>query len=251
MSSLGRNNHHCPAWRRPARQAFLVADSRGFSSRPSRHSIVFLFDLASFVAVKPLSALIGLPFAARNVARPLAAFGAALLVSCLIPGARAADAVEWGEEILPWFQPGIRFKAIAAGRMHTLALKHGDGTVLGWGDNSWGYPVGQSTVPAGLSNVVAIASGLYHNLALNADGTVVAWGFDGDGETTVPAGLSNVVAVACGGYHSLSLKADGTVVAWGQDAFTAKALCQPASAMSLPSRAGILTARPCGRTAPS
>ena len=35
------------------------------------------------------------------------------------------------------------------------------------------------------------------------------------GQSDVPAGLSNVVAVAAGGQHSLALKADGTVVAWG------------------------------------
>src|SRR5512140_3211399 len=40
--------------------------------------------------------------------------------------------------------------------------------VIGWGDNTYG----QITVPDGLSNVVAIAAGTYHSLALKADGTV-------------------------------------------------------------------------------
>ena len=66
---------------------------------------------------------------------------------------------------------------------------------------------GQTTVPAGLSNVVAIAAGDSHSLALKSDGTVVAWGYNGEGQTTVPAGLSNVVAIAAGGYHSLALLA--------------------------------------------
>lgn len=44
-------------------------------------------------------------------------------------------------------------------------------------------------------------------------GFVVAWGYNGYGEATVPAGLSNVVAVAAGGYNSLALRSDGTVAA--------------------------------------
>jgi alpha-tubulin suppressor-like RCC1 family protein len=45
-----------------------------------------------------------------------------------------------------------------------------------------------------LKNVVAIAAGYYHSLALKSDGTVVAWGYNYEGETNVPAGLTNVVA---------------------------------------------------------
>jgi len=71
--------------------------------------------------------------------------------------------------------------------------------------------------PAGLSNVVAIANGVDHSLALKSDGTVVAWGYDGNGETNVPAGLSNVVSIAAGGAHSLALKTDGSVIGWGDD----------------------------------
>jgi hypothetical protein len=66
-----------------------------------------------------------------------------------------------------------------------------------------------------LSNVVAIAAGGYHSLALKSDGTVVGWGYNDEGEATPPEGLSNVVAIAAGGYHSLALKSDGTVVGWG------------------------------------
>ena len=68
--------------------------------------------------------------------------------------------------------------------------------------------------PEGLSDVVAIAAGVYHNLALKADGTVVTWG---DYSTPVPADLSNVIAIAAGDAHSVALKADGTVVVWGLD----------------------------------
>jgi alpha-tubulin suppressor-like RCC1 family protein len=77
---------------------------------------------------------------------------------------------------------------------------------------------------------VAIAAGLSHSLALKADGTVVAWGSNSEGQTDLSAGLANVAAIAAGGWYeqgrigtnlsyssgfSLALKTDGTVVAWG------------------------------------
>jgi PKD repeat protein len=100
--------------------------------------------------------------------------------------------------------------AVAEGFQHSLALK-ADGTVLAWGNNSYG----QATVPSGLSNVIAIAAGGDHSLALKNDGTVTAWGWNSYGQTNVPPGLSNVIAIAAGGDHSLALKNDGTVTAWG------------------------------------
>ena len=85
---------------------------------------------------------------------------------------------------------------------------------------AWGYNAdGETAVPPGLTNAVAIAGGGYHSLAVRSNGTVVAWGFNGSGETTVPPGLSNVMAVAGGGWHSLALQRNGTVVAWGDNQF--------------------------------
>jgi alpha-tubulin suppressor-like RCC1 family protein len=74
-----------------------------------------------------------------------------------------------------------------------------------------------------LSNVTAVAAGYYHSLALQADGTVAAWGASSNslgtspnyGQTRVPGLLSQVTAVVGGAYHSLALKSDQTVTAWG------------------------------------
>ena len=86
--------------------------------------------------------------------------------------------------------------------------------VVAWGDNE----VGQTIVPSGLSNVVAIAAGTDHNLALTDEGRVVAWGSRNyQGQTNVPSGLSNVVAIAAGTDHSLALTDEGCVVAWGRN----------------------------------
>jgi alpha-tubulin suppressor-like RCC1 family protein len=45
--------------------------------------------------------------------------------------------------------------------------------------------VGQSVVPRGLSNKVAIGAGNYHSLALKSDGTVLAWGDNSQGQCLV------------------------------------------------------------------
>jgi alpha-tubulin suppressor-like RCC1 family protein len=49
-----------------------------------------------------------------------------------------------------------------------------------------------------LSNVMPIAAGGYGSLALRADGTVLAWGYDAYGTTEVPSGLTGVTAIAAG-----------------------------------------------------
>ena len=88
------------------------------------------------------------------------------------------------------------------------------GKVVAWGNNLYG----QTTVPVGLSGVVAaIAAGHYHTVALRSDGTVVAWGWNNDGQTNIPGGLSGVTAIAAGGYYTVALRNDGIVLAWGKN----------------------------------
>lgn len=103
---------------------------------------------------------------------------------------------------------------IATGANHSLLL-HANGTVAAWGNNN----DGQSDVPMGLTNVIAIDGGSNHSLALKADGSIVAWGTNGQGQTTIPVGAvsGGVAAIAAGGTHSLALLSDGKVVAWGND----------------------------------
>jgi hypothetical protein len=85
---------------------------------------------------------------------------------------------------------------------------------------AWGNnDSGQCNVPASLSNALAIAAGGYHNLAIQSDLSVVAWGANDYGETDVPHGLSKVIAVSAGTWHSLALRRDGTVVAWGDNSW--------------------------------
>ncbi|MEW5304175.1 MAG: hypothetical protein WDW36_006806 [Sanguina aurantia] len=123
------------------------------------------------------------------------------------------------------------FSAIAAGNGFTLALKP-DGTVVCWlapytafGASNVDY--GPCNIPAGLSDVVTIAAGWTHGLAITASGTVVVWGsyvkVSGYGDAVMlgtaflPAFTQAIVAVAGGCSHSLALTSTGQVLVWGAD----------------------------------
>lgn len=127
--------------------------------------------------------------------------------------------------------------AVALGSNMTVALK-ADGTVSSWGWNfsqALGDPAVANgdvrTTPgpvANLTDVVAVAAGASHGLALKNDGTIWAWGRNhigqiGDGTATQRAtpvqvaNLSGVVAIAAAGDTSLALKSDGSVWIWGID----------------------------------
>jgi alpha-tubulin suppressor-like RCC1 family protein len=114
--------------------------------------------------------------------------------------------------------------AVAGGSDHSLALR-ADGTVVGWGFNYYGAATGVPTpsfpffgagvVARAGNNVVAIAAGERHSIALRADGTVVGWGNNDYGQTNRPPEATNVVAIAAGYNHNVALRADGTIVSWG------------------------------------
>lgn len=123
-----------------------------------------------------------------------------------------------GQTDLPVFWQNV--KAISAGSSHSLFL-FSNGALEARGmyytGGTWLYM--NAVTPVGLTSVVNIASGGHHALALKANGTVIAFGWNSDGQTNVPSTLSNVVAIAAGHSESLALKADGTVVAWGRGRF--------------------------------
>jgi len=105
--------------------------------------------------------------------------------------------------------------------------------VASWGRNDDGE-LGDGTttsrwqfgdVRAG-NDVVQVAAGYDHALAVRSGGSVWAWGFNGlgelgDGTTTsrsTPvqvAGLTGITQVAAGEGFSLALRSDGTVWGWG------------------------------------
>jgi alpha-tubulin suppressor-like RCC1 family protein len=141
-------------------------------------------------------------------------------------------------------ESGHEFRAVftnatgsAATTGATMTVASNKFSAVAWGENLYrqlgsGSPNALIDVPvevSALKFVTAVAAGGLHSLALLANGTVVAWGDNengqlGDGttvlrETPVPvAGLSGVKAIAAGGEHSLALLSNGTVMAWGANA---------------------------------
>jgi alpha-tubulin suppressor-like RCC1 family protein len=105
---------------------------------------------------------------------------------------------------------GLLFFAAGA-----LVCQSYGGTVVAWGKNGQG----QTNVPTDLTNVIAIAAGSQHSLALKADGGVVGWGSKASALSVVPAGLTNVISIVAGGSNTMALKADGTVTVWGTNNF--------------------------------
>ncbi len=126
--------------------------------------------------------------------------------------------------------------AVAAGSYHSLAVDS-NGDVWAWGNNYYGQ-LGNGTTTSwqdsptspqpvsGLSDVVAVAAGSYHSLAVDSNGDVWAWGYNsygqlGDGtrtNSTVPvqvAELADVISVAAGSGGSSALDVNGDVWRWG------------------------------------
>jgi alpha-tubulin suppressor-like RCC1 family protein len=125
--------------------------------------------------------------------------------------------------------------AVSAAMFHSHVVTSA-GTVLSFGDNSSGVYGDGNTTPSsgstpvtatGLTNVVQVAAGNQHVLALRSDGSVWAWGENSDGQlgigsTTdslvpVPTGLSGIVKIAAGSFHSMALDGLGQVFVWGDD----------------------------------
>jgi len=79
---------------------------------------------------------------------------------------------------------------------------------------AWGYNAdGECNVPSGY--FVQISAGMLYGMAVRLDGSVVAWGGNADGEGNVPSGKFAQVSASCGGSFSLGLRSDGNVVVWG------------------------------------
>jgi alpha-tubulin suppressor-like RCC1 family protein len=110
-----------------------------------------------------------------------------------------------------------------------LAIKQ-DSTIIHWGSETSQH---DATPPKELTNILSVAIGRNHSLALQKNGTVFGWGFNEVGQATgvkttndslLSAGLvaigkttlSNIVQIAAHNDFNLALKNDGTIVGWGQ-----------------------------------
>ncbi len=119
---------------------------------------------------------------------------------------------------------------------HTIMLK-ADGTVwtfginengeLGTGDNTNSDDPVQAVFPNG-TTIIQVACGENHNLALDSNGNVWAWGANNNyqlgnsnvDKTLTPTkveGLSGIRKIACGGQNSFAIGSKGEIYSFGQN----------------------------------
>ena len=105
-----------------------------------------------------------------------------------------------------------------AGLFQTPLSSNFINSVVGWGENG----SSQTTIPvAAQTDIIAIAGGSVHSLALKTNGSVIVWGNNDYGQVTIPvAAQSGVVAISAGSYYSLALKTDGSVIGWGANYYS-------------------------------
>jgi alpha-tubulin suppressor-like RCC1 family protein len=118
----------------------------------------------------------------------------------------------WGSSSNPPVSVGDVVAITCAGQ-DAFALNC-DGSVAGW---TWGTGLLSygARIPREVTNVVTLASGDGHALAIRADGRLFVWGYNEAGQTNLPPNLTNAVDVAGGFRHSVALAADGQMVGWG------------------------------------
>ena len=85
------------------------------------------------------------------------------------------------------------------------------GKLAAWGANNYG----QCIIPAGISNILALAGSYSGSLALRMDGTLAFWGSNPVGITNLAATVTNIVAISSSSGHVLALDVDGLVHACG------------------------------------
>jgi alpha-tubulin suppressor-like RCC1 family protein len=128
------------------------------------------------------------------------------------------------------------FCQISAGTAHTVAIDK-NGTVWAWGSNDNGQ-LGDNSTTSRLTPVSVlgttktfckISAGTLHNLAIDKNGTVWAWGNYslgriGDNSTTsrlTPVSVLGTTKTFCqisaGANHTLAIDKNGTVWAWGSN----------------------------------
>jgi alpha-tubulin suppressor-like RCC1 family protein len=119
------------------------------------------------------------------------------------------------------------------GTSHGLLLKSGE--LWAWGDNARGQlgtGGGGSATPVhvGSANWTSVSAGMYHSLAVKADGTLWAWGGNEEGQLglgdtadraapTQVGSATHWKAVYAGRLSSYAVTTGGTLYAWGWNAY--------------------------------
>lgn len=109
----------------------------------------------------------------------------------------------------PYFQPADlpALSRISSRFDHVVGLST-TGTVRAWGRTA----EGQCTVPTTLGTCTDVAAGRIFSLALQSDGSIVAWG---TGVPTTPPAASGASRIFASAETGAALKSDGSIVTWG------------------------------------
>ena len=174
-----------------------------------------------------------------------------LLLICLVTTSIAGQAPAGVPEAAraPTRVPGVDDVIDAAIGDHFFVVARGDGHVVSWGYNNFGQ-LGNGRVGAtagseagktmgfvvqgtpapveGLADVIGVAAGGEHALAVRRDGSVWGWGSNGSGQLALGKtnrganshpllipGIQHATAVAARASTSYALLADGTILGWG------------------------------------
>ena len=150
--------------------------------------------------------------------------------------------------------------AVTGGYDHSLAIGN-DGNLYAWGKNSDGelgiggtatpYTTPQKVnLPSGVTSWIAVAAGGGHSLAIGNDGSLYAWGLNGNGQLGIgnttdqdipqkvpfPSGVTSWIAVAAGWDQSLAIGNDGNVYTWGDNSYGELGLGNIATPFTTPQR---------------
>lgn len=85
---------------------------------------------------------------------------------------------------------------------------------------AWGWnDDGQCNVPSPNSEFVSVATGNRNSFGVKSDGSIVAWGKNENGQFSIPSPNSDFVGIAAGCSNCIGLKSTGSLVAWGDNRF--------------------------------
>jgi hypothetical protein len=122
------------------------------------------------------------------------------------------------------FVPAI-FAIVETGTISAYAWGfNGNGRL---GDNTLVNRSSPVSVVGGFTDWISASAGRFHSVAVRANGTVWAWGYNGFGRlgddslvdrsspVSVVGGFTDWISASAGGSHSVAVRANGTVWAWG------------------------------------
>ena len=74
---------------------------------------------------------------------------------------------------------------------------------------------GQCDIPQPNRDFISVSAGGLHSMALRDDSTIAAWGYNLYGQCDVPEPNSGFVSIEAGNKHNLALRSGGVITAWG------------------------------------